>query len=212
MIKQLDVVVASANLDKVREMREILPNDEPMLGSRINFRSMREVGFSGDIVEDGQTFAENALIKARAVHAITGGYVLADDSGLSVDLLDGAPGIYSARFAGENAGYPEKIAKLHELLHPWPPELWTASFICVIALIKPDGSAEVARGECRGRIAEQPRGSNGFGYDPVFYLPDRGLTMAELPPEEKHHISHRGQALRKIAALLLKELNRQDQS
>jgi XTP/dITP diphosphohydrolase len=202
----LDIVVASANPDKVKEMREILPTGAPELWARIRFRSMREAGFTGDIVEDGTTFAENALIKARAVHAYTGGYVLADDSGLAVDLLNGAPGIYSARFAGEQAGYPEKIARLQAMLHPWPPEQWLASFICVIALVRPDGSHMLARGECRGRIAEQARGSNGFGYDPVFFLPDRGVTMAELPPEVKHSISHRGQALRAAADLLLQEL------
>ena len=202
----LDIVVASANPDKISEMREILPAGAPELWARIRFRSMREVGFTGDIVEDGASFAENALIKARAVHAFTGGYVLADDSGLAVDLLDGAPGIYSARFAGENAGYPEKIARLQAMLRPWLPEQWLASFICVIALIRPDGSHAFARGECRGRIAEQARGQYGFGYDPIFYLPERGVTMAELPPEVKHRISHRGQALRAAADLLLQEL------
>jgi XTP/dITP diphosphohydrolase len=206
MSQDLDIIVASANADKVREMREILPAGAPELWSRIRFRSMREAGFSGDILEDGASFEENALIKARTVHAHTGGYVLADDSGLAVDLLNGAPGIYSARFAGEKAGYPEKIARLQAMLHPWPPEQWTARFICVIALVRPDGSHVFARGECRGRIAEQASGENGFGYDPVFYLPDRGVTMAELPPEEKHRISHRGQALRAMAKLLLQEM------
>jgi XTP/dITP diphosphohydrolase len=211
MNRKLDVVVASANEDKVREMREILPDGAPELWARINFHSMREAGFAADILEDGRTFAENALIKAKAVHATLGGYVLADDSGLAVDVLDGAPGIYSARFAGENAGYPAKIAKLHEMLQLWPPDQWLASFICVIALIRPDGSVELARGECRGRIAERSSGRNGFGYDPVFYLPDRGLTLAELPAEEKHRISHRGQALRQMAAVLLEELSRDGQ-
>jgi len=196
----MDVVLATANQDKVKEMREILPDGE------IRFKSMREAGFDLPIEENGKTFAENALIKARAVHALTGGFVLADDSGLAVDLLDGAPGIYSSRFAGENADYPSKIACLRNLLAPWPPELWHAKFVCVIALVRPDGTSMTVRGECHGMISPESRGSNGFGYDPVFLLPDRGLTMAELPAEEKHRISHRGQALRQMAAILKKEM------
>ena len=197
----MDVVLATGNSDKVREIREILPD------SRIRFLTMTEAGFSGEIVEDGDTFIANALIKARAVHAFTGGYVLADDSGLAVDLLGGAPGIYSARFAGEKAGYPEKIARLQAMLAPWPPEQWQASFICAMALIRPDGRETVVTGECRGRIATKSRGQNGFGYDPVFLLPDLGLTTAELEPEDKHRVSHRGQALRAIAIHLLQELD-----
>ena len=166
----MDVVLATGNLDKVREIREILPD------SRISFSTMTEAGFTGEIVEDGDTFIANALIKARAVHAFTGGYVLADDSGLAVDLLDGAPGIYSARFAGENAGYPEKIARLQAMLAPWPPEQWHASFICAMALIRPDGRETVVTGECRGRIATESRGQNGFGYDPVFLLDRKSVV------------------------------------
>lgn len=196
----MDVILATANSDKVQEIREILPDPA------IRFLTMLEAGFTGQIVEDGRTFAENALIKARAVHRVTGGYVLADDSGLAVDRLDGAPGIYSARFAGEQADYPAKIARLRELLQSWPPEEWQASFICTIGLIRPDGSEVIARGECRGLIARESRGSNGFGYDPVFLIPDRQLTMAELAPAEKHQISHRGQALQTIAAILRQEL------
>jgi len=200
----MDVILATKNPDKVREIREILPD------SHIRFLTMSEAGVTGDIVEDGDTFSANALIKARAVHRVTGGYVLADDSGLAVDLLDGAPGIYSARFAGENAGYPEKIARLHAMLAPWPPDRWDASFICAMALIRPDGIESVFTGECRGRIATQSRGDNGFGYDPVFLLPEIGLTTAELSAEEKHRISHRGQALRAVAAQLLQELEKDD--
>jgi XTP/dITP diphosphohydrolase len=195
----IDLVIASNNLDKVREMMEILPDPS------FHFRSMRDAGFTAEILEDGSSFEENALIKARAVHEMTGGYVLSDDSGLAVDLLDGAPGIYSARFAGENTGYSEKIAFLQQMLSPWPPETRDASFICVMALVRPDGSSLVARGECRGRISPVSRGSGGFGYDPVFYLPDLGMTMAQLPTNLKHLVSHRGQALRKMAGLLLDE-------
>lgn len=197
----MDVILATGNADKVKEIREILPD------SRIRFLTMREAGFAGDIVEDGDSFSENALIKARAVHQLTGGYVLADDSGLAVDLLDGAPGIYSARFAGEKTGYPEKIALLQAMLSPWNPERWDASFICAMAIVLPDGREQVFTGTCRGRIATARRGNNGFGYDPVFLLPDRGVTTAELSPDEKHEISHRGLALRAVAAWLLDQLN-----
>ncbi|HAL74184.1 MAG TPA: non-canonical purine NTP pyrophosphatase, RdgB/HAM1 family [Clostridiales bacterium] len=196
----MDVILATKNCDKVREIREILPD------SRIRFMTMTEAGCDAEIIEDGDSFQANALIKARAVHQLTGGYVLADDSGLAVDLLDGAPGIFSARFAGEQASYPEKIARLHDLLATWPPEQWDASFICAMALIRPDGEERVFTGECRGRIATEPRGENGFGYDPVFLLPERGLTTAELSNEEKHSISHRGQALRAVASELLRDL------
>lgn len=197
----MDVTLATANPDKVIEIREILPDE------KIRFLTMSEAGFSGSIIEDGSTFSENALIKARAVHQVTGGYVLADDSGLSVDVLNGEPGIYSARFAGENASYPEKIAKLHAMLAPWPPEQWQARFTCAMALVRPGGSEIVVEGECKGMIAREMLGSNGFGYDPIFWLPDQQKTMAELPPEQKHLISHRGKALRAIAQLLQAEIN-----
>lgn len=191
----IPIILATANQDKVREFRQILP-------ARFQVITMREAGFHGSIEENGTSFAENALIKARAVHRITGGLVLADDSGLSVDVLDGAPGLYSARFAGEGADYKTKIGLLHHWLEPWPPSQWQASFICAIALIRPDGEEQTVTGICRGSIAQVPRGSNGFGYDPVFLLPDGSRTMAELPDDEKNSISHRGLALRQIAAIL----------
>ncbi|MDD4461033.1 MAG: RdgB/HAM1 family non-canonical purine NTP pyrophosphatase [Eubacteriales bacterium] len=188
----MQIILATANEDKVREIEEIIGRRD------LHLVSMRQAGFTDDIEENGDSFAANALIKARAVHQITGGYVLADDSGLAIDPLDGAPGIYSARFAGIDADYPTKINKLHDLLAPFPPETWTARFICVMALILPDGRSELFEGICRGRIAQSARGRNGFGYDPVFLLPERGQTMAELDPAEKHAISHRGRALKKL--------------
>lgn len=195
----MEVVLATANEDKAKEIREILPD------GTIRFLTLTQSGFVGKIVETGQSFTENALIKARTVHSQIGGYVLADDSGLSIDVLGGAPGIHSARFAGENADYPEKIAKLYKLLAPWPPEEWLAGFVCVMALVRPDGRESIVCGVCRGQIAPFMRGDNGFGYDPIFLLPDRGLTMAQISPEEKHRISHRGRALRQIAELLRAE-------
>ncbi len=192
-------ILATGNRDKVREVNEILA------GLPFEVVPMREAGFAGEIEEDGATFEENALIKARAVHAVTGGFVMADDSGLAVDALDGAPGIYSARFAGPDATYPEKIAKLWELLRGVPEEARTAQFVCAIAVVRPDGTSFTVRGTCEGRIASEMRGQGGFGYDPVFYLPERGRTTAELDNDEKHAISHRGRALRLMVERLSAE-------
>lgn len=202
----MEIVLATANRDKVQEIREILPD------SGIRFLTMEDIDYYEPIAETGETFAENALIKARAVHARSGGYVLADDSGLAVDLLNGAPGIYSARFAGEDADYPQKIARLQAMLAGYPQDKWHASFICVMALIRPDKSEITVTGQCRGLITSRPRGDNGFGYDPVFYLPELGKTMAELDPEHKHTVSHRGKALRQIAKILRRETQLLDQS
>ncbi|MDD2457105.1 MAG: RdgB/HAM1 family non-canonical purine NTP pyrophosphatase [Eubacteriales bacterium] len=190
------MILATENEGKIGEFLDLARH------SGFELVSMRAAGFTGTIVEDGQTYEANALIKARAVHRQLGGFVLADDSGLSVDVLDGAPGIYSARFAGENATYQDKIAQLHAWLAPYPPETWQASFVCAIAIIQPDGREEVVRGECRGIIAQQAAGSNGFGYDPIFFLPDYGQTMAQIDPALKNQISHRARALA-LAALVL---------
>lgn len=183
------LILATENEGKINEFLELARH------CGLELVSMRQAGFTGEIIEDGLTYEANALIKARAVHQQLGGWVLADDSGLSVDVLDGAPGIYSARFAGENATYPDKIAQLHAWLAPFPVETWHASFVCAIAIIRPDGSEEVVRGECRGRIAPAAAGTNGFGYDPIFYLPEYGQTMAQIDPAHKNRISHRARAL-----------------
>ena len=190
------LVLATENAGKINEFFELARD------SGMQLVSMREAGFHGNIVEDGKTYEENALIKARAVHRQLGGWVLADDSGLSVDVLDGAPGIHSARFAGENASYQDKIAQLHAWLKPYPPSSWQASFVCAIAIIRPDGKEEVVRGECRGMIAEKASGTHGFGYDPIFYLPEYGMTMAQIDPALKNRISHRGQALSLASKIL----------
>lgn len=196
----MQIILATANKDKIKEIREIIPEEN------IVFKTLADIGFTDDIEENGDTFAANALIKARTVHRAAGGYVLADDSGLSIDVLGGAPGIYSARFAGENADYTRKIAKLQEMLAEYPDNKRQASFICVMALVRPDGTELTIRGECRGEIAKSCRGENGFGYDPVFYVPELGRTMAELDPEHKHRISHRGIALKKMASVLRQEM------
>lgn len=192
-------VLATGNAHKVREVREILQ------GLPLDVVPMGEAGFTGDIEEDGESFEENALIKARAVHAVTGGFVMADDSGLAVDALDGAPGIHSARYAGRDATYPEKIARLWDALRGVPEEARTARFVCAIAVVRPDGSSFTVRGTCEGRIASKMRGEGGFGYDPVFLVPELGKTTAELDAAEKHAVSHRGRALRLMVDRLREE-------
>lgn len=193
----MHIILATDNEDKVREFRQVLP-DPPF-----QITPMRSAGFSGYIKEDGATYTENALIKARTVHQKTGGLVLADDSGLSIDVLDGAPGLYSARFAGVEADYIEKIACLYAALKPYPKESWHAAFICAIAIIWPDGQEKTVLESVQGMIAPKPKGEHGFGYDPIFYLPDRKKTMAELPDSEKNRISHRGKALAAVSRILL---------
>ena len=168
---------------------------------------MKEEGYDPDIVEDGKTFEENALIKARTVHALAeGAYVMADDSGLCIDALDGAPGIYSARFCGENSTYPEKFAKIFEMLKDVPEEKRTAKFVCSIAVVRPDGSEFTVRGEVCGVLHEKPEGDGGFGYDPIFYVPEFGMTTAQMTKEQKNSISHRGKASRAMAEKLKADL------
>ena len=200
MTKEFKLILATSNKDKAREIAEIL-SDTPFVVT-----TMKEEGYDPDIVEDGKTFEENALIKARAVHALAkGAYVMADDSGLCIDALDGAPGIYSARFCGENSTYPEKFAKIFEMLKDVPEEKRTAKFVCSIAVVRPDGSEFTVRGEVCGVLHEKPMGDGGFGYDPIFYVPEFGMTTAQMPPEQKNSISHRGRALRKMVEELSKE-------
>ncbi len=181
------LVVATGNAGKMRELQKILPS--------FSLVSMREAGFAGDIEENGTTFEENALIKARAVWEKTGKATIADDSGLMVDALFGAPGIYSARYAGENATDTERIQKLLSELQDVPEGKRDAAFVCALAYISPDGEETVFRGECRGVITKEPCGEQGFGYDPVFYIPAYGKTFGELDAETKNSISHRFRAL-----------------
>ena len=188
------IVFATSNAGKMREIREILKD----LGAEI--LSMKEAGVDVDIVEDGDTFAANALIKAKAVWEKTGGIVLADDSGLVIDALNGEPGVYSARY-GHKSSDAERTAYLLENMKDVPDEARTAKFVCVITCLWPDGRKIVARGECPGRILHEVHGSNGFGYDPVFYVPEQGKTFAELSPEEKNAISHRARALQEFCRL-----------
>ena len=202
MTKEFKLILATSNKDKAREIAEIL-SDTPFVVT-----TMKEEGYDPDIVEDGKTFEENALIKARTVHALAkDAYVMADDSGLCIDALDGAPGIYSARFCGEDSTYPEKFAKIFEMLKDVPEEKRTAKFVCSIAVVRPDGSEFTVRGEICGVLHEKPVGDGGFGYDPIFYVPEFGMTTAQMTKEQKNSISHRGKASRAMAEKLKADLN-----
>ena len=186
------IIFATSNQNKMKEIREILNDID------VEILSMKEAGIDADIIEDGKTFEENALIKARAIRDLSGCIVLADDSGLEVDALNKEPGIYSARYMGEDTSYRIKNANLIERLNGVPDEKRTARFVCAVAAAFPDGSVKTVRGTMEGRIGYEEKGENGFGYDPIFYLPEYGCTSAELSMEEKNKISHRGKALRAI--------------
>lgn len=191
------IVFATGNENKMEEIRMILQD----LG--IPIYSMKELGIEADIVEDGISFEENAEIKARAIaRLLPYDIVLADDSGLEIDYLDKAPGIYSARFAGEDTSYDVKNRILLDKLEGVPDEERTARFVCVIAAAFPDGTVETARGTIEGRIGYEIIGENGFGYDPIFYVPEYGCTTAEMEPEQKNALSHRGNALRAMRKII----------
>lgn len=176
----------------MREIRMILAD----MG--MTLLSMKEAGVQADIVEDGKTFAENAIIKAKAVMELTGQIAMADDSGLVIDALNGEPGIYSARYMGEETSYDIKNQNLIDRLEGVPEEKRTARFVCAIACALPDGTVLTSEGTMEGIIGYESRGANGFGYDPIFYLPEYGVSSAQLTPEKKNELSHRGKALRKM--------------
>ena len=194
------IVFATGNEGKMREVRLILQD----LGFPV--LSMKEAGVSLDIEENGTTFAENAMIKARAVWEKTGGIVLADDSGLVVDYLGGEPGVYSARYLGEDTSYEIKNQAIIDRLADAKEEERTARFVSAIAAVLPDGSELVTEGTVEGLIAHEPAGNGGFGYDPIFYLPEYGVTSAEIPIEKKNEISHRGKALKAMKIKLRERL------
>lgn len=185
-------MLASKNEGKTREIRAILSD------WGIDVLSLRDFENIPDIREDGKTFIENALKKARMVSGHTGEVVLADDSGLEVDCLDGAPGVHSSRYSGSGATDPRNIRKLLRAMDSVPVEKRGASFRCVLVLYWPDGYYETFEGSLRGIIHEKPVGDGGFGYDPVFFLPERGLTVAQLSLEEKNAVSHRARAVQKL--------------
>ena len=201
MMKQ--IIFATGNEHKMAEIRMILAD----LGMEI--LSQKEAGISADIVENGITFEENALIKASGVAKIAGNMpewkdavILADDSGLEIDYLNKEPGIYSARYMGEDTSYEVKNQLLIDRLHRVPDAQRTARFVCAVAAVFPDGSSEVVRGTMEGIIGHEIIGENGFGYDPIFFLPEYGCTSAQLTPEKKNELSHRGEALRKMRLII----------
>lgn len=195
------IIFATGNENKMIEIRMILKD----LGLEI--LSMKEAGVDIDIVEDGMTFEENAEIKARSVaRVLTNDIVLADDSGLEIDYLDKAPGIYSARFAGEDTSYDIKNRILLDRLEGVPEEERTARFVCAVAAVFPDGTVSTVRKTIEGRIAEESAGDNGFGYDPIFYVPEYGCTTAQMNPEQKNELSHRGKALRAMREILKEKI------
>lgn len=198
------IVFATGNEGKMREIRSILENFR-IRGQEVRILSMKEAGIAAEIAEDGRTFEENAVIKARAVAKQAGGaIVLADDSGLEIDFLNGEPGIYSARYLGEDTSYDVKNANLLARLDGVEEEKRTARFVCAIAAVLPDGSLITETKTIEGRIGYEEKGENGFGYDPIFYVPEYGKSTAELSEEEKNAISHRGRALRAIREKLQK--------
>lgn len=194
------IIFATGNEDKMKEIRAILADLDATL------LSMKEAGIKADIVEDGTTFEENAEIKAKAVSALCGEIVLADDSGLEIDYLNKEPGIYSARYMGEDTSYRIKNANLISRLEGVEKEKRTARFVCAIAAAFPDGSVKTVRGTIEGYIGWEEQGENGFGYDPIFYVDEYGCSTAALPPEVKNKISHRGKALELIKGELQKVL------
>ncbi|MBO4266876.1 MAG: XTP/dITP diphosphatase [Lachnospiraceae bacterium] len=192
-------IFATGNENKLREIRQITADMD------IEIVSMKDAGCFEDVEETGTSFEENAFLKANAIAKKSGIPTLADDSGLEIDYLGKEPGIYSSRYMGEDTPYSVKNAELLRRMEGVPDEERTARFVCAICLVRPDGSTETVRETMEGRVAYEIAGENGFGYDPIFYLPERGCTSAELPPEEKNLISHRGKALRKMRDILAKE-------
>ena len=193
------IVFATGNKDKMREIREIMADCE------VEIFSMKEAGIDVDIVENGTTFEENALIKAKAIAEHTDAIVLADDSGLEIDALNKEPGIYSARYMGEDTSYTVKNRNLIERLEGVPKEQRTARFVCAIAAVLPGGKELVTRQTMEGYIGYEPEGENGFGCDPIFFLEEYGCSSAALSREQKNAISHRGKALRAMRDMLLSQ-------
>ena len=190
------IIFATGNQNKMKEIREILADMD------VEVVSMKEAGIHADIVEDGNSFEENAEIKAKTICEMTGEITLADDSGLEIDYLNKEPGIYSARYMGEDTSYRIKNGNLIQRLEGVPDEKRTARFVCAVAAAFPDGTVKTVRETMEGCIGYEEKGENGFGYDPIFYLPEYGCTSAELSMEEKNKISHRGKALRAIRDVL----------
>ena len=194
------IIFATKNKGKIKEINAILADMD------VNVISMEDAGITIDVVEDGTTFEENSMKKAVQIMEVSGKITLADDSGLEIDAMDKAPGVYSARFMGEDTPYPERFKAIFEKLDGVPEEKRTARFVSCIAAAFPDGRRLTSLDTVEGIIGYEVRGENGFGYDPIFFVPEKGRYMAELSAEEKNAISHRGKALGKMKELLKKEL------
>lgn len=203
--KKYQIIFATGNKGKIREIKEIVKDSDHK--DRIEVLSMREADVEAEPDENGADFEDNALIKARAVYDLlqsrpvpedTIRIVMSDDSGLVIDALGGAPGVHSARYMGYDTDYRLRMEHILELMKDIPEEQRSARFVAAVAAVLPDGQSRVVRGAMEGRIGYSIAGENGFGYDPFFYLPQYGMTSAEISPEEKNKISHRGQALRKM--------------
>ena len=203
-MKKREIIFATANQDKLHEIRMILDD----LG--VSVISLKEAGIITEIVEDGETFEDNAIIKARTIMRETGKITLADDSGLEVDFLNKEPGVYSARYCGRDTSYRIKNRNILERMTDVPDEKRSARFVCAVALAIPAGcipgilkeTVRTVRGTMEGRIGYEEKGEHGFGYDPIFYLPEYGCYSGELLPEKKNEISHRGKALRLMKEVL----------
>ena len=193
------ILFATTNEGKLGEIRAILA------GTDIEVISLKDAGIDIEVIEDGTTFRENAVIKAETIMKATGKLTLADDSGLEVDFLNKEPGIYSARYCGVNTPYKIKNRNILERLTDVPDEKRTARFVCAIAAAYPDGETVTVQATMEGRIGYEETGLNGFGYDPIFYLPEYGCYSAQLPPEKKNEISHRGKALRMMVDKILED-------
>lgn len=188
------IVFATKNMGKMKEIKAKLPY--------YNVKSMEEIGIDIDVEENGKTFEENAAIKAEAIMEICNQIVVADDSGLEIDYLNKAPGVLSARYLGHDTSYDYKNAKILEQLKDVPKDKRTARFVCAMAVACPDRETKVVRGTIEGIIGYETAGDNGFGYDPIFFVPELNKTTAELSMEEKNKISHRGKALDKVREIL----------
>ena len=195
------IVFATGNAGKIKEIRMIMED------TGMEVVSMKDAGIMANIDENGKTYEENALIKARAVAAFTNDIVMADDSGLEIDYLNKEPGIYSARYMGEDTPYSVKNKNLIDRLAGVPDEKRTARFVCAIAAAFPDGQVITTQGVIEGRIGYEEKGSNGFGYDPIFYVPEYGCSTAQLTEEQKNRISHRGKALEAMKLELKKRMS-----
>lgn len=200
-MKPKRIVFATGNKDKMKEIRMIMED------LKLPILSMKEAGVEKEIIEDGTTFQENALIKAKAIaELLPDDIVMADDSGLEIDYLNKEPGIYSARYMGEHTSYDIKNNHILERLKGVPKEQRTARFVCAVAAVFPGGKSIVVNGTMEGRIADHIAGENGFGYDPIFWLDDYGCTSAEISPEEKNSLSHRGKALRAVRQQIMEQI------